>query len=234
MALFKEKTQPERVNALVAKVNAGHRLDFGGPDCDVYATANLIKKFLSSLPTPLCAGKSKTVGGGTGLHEVQAIVQSMPAANQHLLCELCALLHQVSLHAQFNMTPTEALATTMGPYLFFSSPELASFPWHAHSVVCIMIERFQDVFKQYPSRCDAPMIRSASDIPPKSTPPMLPPSTYSTPQLRPRTAPSALPNKKKTSYLPRLARGPARRLPIPPYKIVCYYCYVSLFTTILC
>lgn len=218
VGLFKERSPPEKVNALVNRVNSGQRLDFGGPDADVYVTANLIKKFLGSLPSPLCSGKSKTIGGGTGLHEVHAIVQAMPPASQHLLCELCALLHQISLHSQFNMTPTEALATTVGPYLFFSSPELVAFPWHAHSMVCIMIERFQDVFKQYPSRSDYPMIRSASDIPHKSTPPSLPPSTYSTPQLRPRTAPTTPVASKKKNYLPRLARG--RRLPTPPYKIV--------------
>lgn len=202
------------------KINAGQRLDFGGPDSDAYTTANLIKKFLGSLPSPLCSGKSKTIGGGTTVQEVQALVQSLPAANQHLLCELCALMHQLSLHSQFNMMPTEALATAIGPYLFFSAPNSGSFaPWqtHSHIVICIMIERFQEVFKQYPSRSDYPMARSASDITPKtSTPVVTPATTFSTPPLRSRPAPPI--TKKK--YLPRLPRSAPRRLPTPPYKIV--------------
>lgn len=221
MGLFKSQSPTVKVNALVNKINSGQRLDFGGPDSDPYITASLIKKFLGSLPSPLCSGKSKTFGGGTTVQDVQALVQSLPSVNQHVLMELCALLHQLSLHAQYNMMPTEALATAMGPYLFFSASNTGSFvPWHSHShtVICIMIERFQEVFKQYPARTDYPMARSASDITPKtSTPPLAPATTFSTPPLRSRPAPPA--TKKK--YLPRLARGGPRRLPTPPYRIVC-------------
>ena len=201
------------------RINAGQRLDFGGPDSDAYTTANLIKKFLGSLPFPLCSGKSKTVGGGTTVQEVQALVQSLPAPNQHVLCELCALMNQLSLHSQFNMMPTEALANAIGPYLFFSAPNSGSFvPWHAHShtLICVMVERFQEVFKQYPSRSDFPMARSASDITPKTSTPIHPPATFSTPPLRARPTPAV--TKKK--YLPRLPRSAPRRLPTPPYKIV--------------
>eukprot|EP00026_Physarum_polycephalum_P000141 Phypoly_transcript_00141.p1 GENE.Phypoly_transcript_00141~~Phypoly_transcript_00141.p1 ORF type:complete len:1306 (+),score=201.35 Phypoly_transcript_00141:2561-6478(+) len=222
VGLFKAQSLPAKVTVLVNKINAGQRLDFGGPDSDAYTTANLIKKFLASLPSPLCSGKSKTIGGGTTAQEVQALVQSLPAVNQHVLCELCALMHQLSLHSQFNMMPTEALATAIGPHLFFpgSNSSSAFAPWqtHAHVVICIMIERFQEVFKQYPSRSDYPMSRSASDITPKTSAiPAIPPaSTFSTPPLRSKPPPTAVSKKK---YLPRLPRSAPRRTPTLPYKI---------------
>lgn len=224
--LFKTYVAPEKVNAIVNKINAGLPVEFG-TDCDTYTTANVIKKFLYSLPTPLCAKKTKTVvGNGTGVYEVQAMVQAMPTANQHLLRELCALLYEVSFHSHINLMSTDHLATAIGPLLFFTSSDPVAFPGHAHSAVCIMIDHFTEVFKSFPSRSVYNMSRSASDIPPKSAP-LSPPHAQPplTPQLRPSKPMSAATphkgSKKKLLALPKLPRAsPHTRVLVPPYRIV--------------
>lgn len=116
VGLFKD-VDPAKVATLILKIDGGAKIEYG-VDCDQRTTAHLLKKFISSLPSPLFSKKPKNATGIPTVRDIQDLLTSLPTANQHLLNELFALLYEVSLHAHLNQMPTDSLATTLSSLIF--------------------------------------------------------------------------------------------------------------------